>query len=269
MILTASSIRALMALQFPHKLVITPLLDRVKQLETGAAAVDLRLGQEIMTADPAVLACMDPLGREEHGGPESHERGQDCHSTQAHDVEALQGYLTKTCLPLGGEFILHPRQFALAATLEYIRLPDGVAGHVVGRSRWARVGLIIAMATFVHPGYAGCLTLELQNLGDVPMQLSPGFTVAQLILEDAVRDRGADASQRTCAIGPEFLGLLSDKERCRLRQLRTRYRTLTGDKGWPELLNLEQQSAARDSQSQDSALPQPPGPQPDPSDSQP
>ncbi len=231
MILGASEIKHKMGLDFPQKLVITPLLDPIRQLAPGAAAVDLRLGQEIMTADPEVLACMDPL-------------------TDQH--ETLLGYLRNTYLPLGGEFILHPRQFALAATLEYIRVPRGLAGHVVGRSRWARVGLIIAMATFVHPGYSGCLTLELQNLGDVPMQLSPGFTVAQLILEGVGWEAQTDPGQRTCAVGPEFLRLLSKTEQRKLRELRHTRDVLTGDKGWLELVKQERHAP------QQAEEPQPP-----------
>lgn len=217
-ILSASDIRHRMGLDFPQKLVVTPLLDPERQLAPGAAAVDLRLGQEIMTADPEVLPCLDPLTDQQ---------------------ERLRGYLRKTYLPLGGEFILHPRQFALAATLEYIRLPSRIAGHVVGRSRWARVGLIIAMATFVHPGYSGCLTLELQNLGDVPMQLSPGFTVAQLILEEVSWQARTDPGQRICAVGPEFLTLLSDAEERKLRTLRQTRRILTGDDKWEKLVQHE------------------------------
>jgi len=224
-----------MRLEFPCKLVISPILNEPAQLASGAAAVDLRLGQEIMTADPSLLACMDPLAGDRHeetGGCDN--RGDDGDSRNE-DEETLIGYLRTTCLPLGGEFILHPRQFALAATLEYIRLPPGLAGHVVGRSRWARVGLIIAMATFVHPGYSGCLTLELENLGDVPMRLSPGFPVAQLILEQVTAEADTDAGQLTCAIGPEFLPLLSDADKPKLRHLREIHRILTGDEGWGKL----------------------------------
>ena len=230
MVLSASRIRSQMAAQFPDKLVISPLLDEPHQLPSGAAAVDLRLGQEVMTADPSLLACMEPLPRA-HGC----EDGQGEQSIRAEE-ESLVGYLARTCLPLGGEFILHPRQFALAATLEYIRLPKFLAGHVVGRSRWARVGLIIAMATFVHPGYCGCLTLELQNLGDIPMRLAPGFPIAQLILEEVATEGEVDPGQLTCAIGPEFLSLLSDGDKTRLTRLRNEHSRLSGDNGWSELL---------------------------------
>jgi dCTP deaminase len=200
-------------MEFPRKLVITPLLDEPRQLSPGAAAVDLRLGQEMMAAKPAMLTYLGPLENQD---------------------ELLRGYLHRSYLPLGAEFILHPRQFALAATLEYIRLPQGLAGHVVGRSRWARVGLIIAMATFVHPGYCGCLTLELQNLGDVPMRLSPGFTIAQLILEEVGFSNESDPDQLICAVGPEFRELMSDNARMKLLDLRRKRRQRTGDDWWPQ-----------------------------------
>jgi len=214
MILSASDIDWQMQLDFPAKLVITPLLELGQQLSTGAAAVDLRLGQEMMTADRSVMPCLDPLA------------GKDA---------VLASYLRKTYLSLGESFILHPRQFALAATLEYIHLPRGIAGHVIGRSRWARVGLVIAMATFVHPGYAGCLTLELQNLGDVPIVLAPGFPIAQLILERVSYETGTDPGQLTCSVGPEFLQLLSENDVTRLTELCERRRLLTGDSGWEKL----------------------------------
>jgi deoxycytidine triphosphate deaminase len=193
---------------------------------------------------------MDPLAGARHQHAEKCDHKGDNRNSENEDEEALIGYLRKTCLPLGGEFVLHPRQFALAATLEYIRLPRGLAGHVVGRSRWARVGLIIAMATFVHPGYSGCLTLELQNLGDIPMRLSPGFPIAQLILEEAETDRMIDPGQLTCAIGPEFLPLLSRKDKRKLARLWKTHRILSGDEGWAELLAHQGGLPEQDSQSE-------------------
>ena len=83
-----------------------------------------------------------------------------------------------TCEP----FILHPRAFVLAVTLEWMRLPNDIAGSVVGRSSWGRHGLIIATATGVHPSFTGCLTLELTNVGEVPITIKPGTTICQIFL---------------------------------------------------------------------------------------
>ena len=61
-------------------------------------------------------------------------------------------------------------------------MPTNLAGYVIGRSSWGRRGLIIATAAGVHPGYTGCLTLELTNVGEIPMAIKPGFPICQLFL---------------------------------------------------------------------------------------
>lgn len=85
----------------------------------------------------------------------------------------------------GDRFYLHPSRFALAVTLEWLRLPKHLAGYVIGRSSWGRRGLIIATATGIHPGFAGCVTLELTNVGDIPIVISPGTAICQLFLHKA------------------------------------------------------------------------------------
>jgi|SRR5450755_3366624 dCTP deaminase len=76
---------------------------------------------------------------------------------------------------------LHPGEFVLASTLEYFRFPDDLAGRIEGRSSWGRLGLLVhATAGFVDPGYAGALTLELSNVGRLPIELKPGLRLAQI-----------------------------------------------------------------------------------------
>jgi dCTP deaminase len=87
-------------------------------------------------------------------------------------------------VPFGDAFILHPRNFVLGGTLEWIRLPADLAGYVIGRSSWGRHGLIIATATGVHPGFTGCLTLELTNVGEIPITVKPGTAICQLFLHE-------------------------------------------------------------------------------------
>lgn len=57
-----------------------------------------------------------------------------------------------------------------------------MAAYVVCRSSWGRLGLIVATAVFVHPGFRGCLTLELVNECDSPIALSAGVRIAQLVI---------------------------------------------------------------------------------------
>lgn len=193
--LAGSEIKQWMDKEFPHRLVITSLLAD-DQLTDDGASVDVRLGHEFIIGERSILSEIEPRDISEEA-----DVGQ---------------YLRRVHVPLHGKFALHPRQFALAATLEYIRLPLGLTAQVIGRSRWARAGLIIEMASFVHPGYAGCLTLELQNLGDLPLCLSPGYPVAQLIFDECDWGRSTgkqDPGQLTCATRPEFTPLLSDLDR--------------------------------------------------------
>ena len=84
----------------------------------------------------------------------------------------------------------------LGITLEWLRLPKNLAGIVTGKSSWGRRGLIIATATGVHPGFAGCLTLELTNLGGIPISIEPGMEICQLFLHEANSEtQTADKSQ--------------------------------------------------------------------------
>ncbi len=97
----------------------------------------------------------------------------------------------------GEDFILHPRSFVLGVTLEWLRIPSNLAGYVTGRSSWGRRGLVIATATGVHPGFTGCLTLELSNLGDLPISIRPGMTIGQLFLHRALGKGGDKSIGRT------------------------------------------------------------------------
>ena len=113
----------------------------------------------------------------------------------------------------GDDFILHPRSFALASTIEWLRIPTDLAGYVTGRSSLGRRGLIIATAVGVHPGFTGCLTLELSNLGDVPIIIRPGMTVAQLFLHSVTGSTEAESVDRSafyCKRRPVLGELIQD-----------------------------------------------------------
>ena len=75
---------------------------------------------------------------------------------------------------------MHPGSLALVPTLEWLKLPDDVHGAVTARSTWAREGLSIATATFIEPRYQGIVTLELSNMGQIPVALYPGMRMAQI-----------------------------------------------------------------------------------------
>jgi len=87
-------------------------------------------------------------------------------------------------VPFGRRIVIHPHQFMLAASLEYLRLPSDLMAYVIGRSTWGRLGLIVATAIGIQPGFAGTLTLELRNLGETPLALWPGQAIAQLFFHE-------------------------------------------------------------------------------------
>jgi dCTP deaminase len=95
-------------------------------------------------------------------------------------------------VPAGGEFVLQPGDFGLAASLEYICLPSDMMAFVEGKSSLGRTGLLIATATQIAPGFKGCIVLELFNAGTVPIILRPAMRVAQLVLVSTDREMPSD-----------------------------------------------------------------------------
>jgi dCTP deaminase len=103
------------------------------------------------------------------------------------DKDKIRSFQESVVVPFGEHYILHPRSFVLGCTFEFIALPLDVCGFVLSRSSYGRAGLLIATATFVHPGWRGCLTLELENLGEIPIILHPLSAVGQLVLLNAAK----------------------------------------------------------------------------------
>lgn len=143
-------------------LAITPLLDADQQI--GATSVDLRLGPDlILTSRATGATSFDPADAEEFLARR----------------EAAQQYIRR---PLGSSIYLHPGEFAIARTLEFLTVPSTMSGEALGRSSWGRLGLIIATATLVEPGFRGTITLELTNVATVPIVLYVGMRIAQIVL---------------------------------------------------------------------------------------
>lgn len=145
-------------------LAITPIIDFKEQV--GLASVDLRLGPDfIVTRRETGISIFDPGRADEI-------------------AEGIRGYQRYLRRPPGSAFYLHPGEFAIARTLEYLTLPACTAAQVTSRSSWGRLGLMIATAPLIEPRFAGTITLELSNLGTVPMVLYVGLRIAQVSLFD-------------------------------------------------------------------------------------
>jgi len=78
-------------------------------------------------------------------------------------------------------FILHPGEFVLGSTYEYVTLPDDVAARLEGKSSLGRLGLMThSTAGFIDPGFQGHITLELANVATLPIKLYPGMKIGRL-----------------------------------------------------------------------------------------
>ena len=98
------------------------------------------------------------------------------------DVRATQPDLTELLHVADDEpFILHPGEFVLGQTLEWVELPNDLVARLEGKSSLGRLGLLIhSTAGYVDPGWKGNLTLELSNVANLPIALYSGMRIGQI-----------------------------------------------------------------------------------------
>src|ERR1700683_2366632 len=155
------------------RLIVTPILE---PSQIGSASIDVRLSYEFVAVKRGNIGFLEPRNLE----------------------DGRHRFRTPHHLNRQEPFYLHPNEMVLASTLEYVRLPVGLAAYVTSRSKWGRLGLVIATATAIHPGFTGTITLELINHATIPIALYPGLDVAQLIIhsvEDATAYDGGVSRQ--------------------------------------------------------------------------
>ncbi len=98
------------------------------------------------------------------------------------DVRAPQPDLTEMLTVADDEaFVLHPGEFVLGQTLEWVELPNDLVARLEGKSSLGRLGLLIhSTAGYVDPGWKGNLTLELSNVANLPIALYFGMKIGQI-----------------------------------------------------------------------------------------
>jgi deoxycytidine triphosphate deaminase len=132
--------------------------------EPGEATHDVRLGRHFIVFRRNQIATLNAL---------------DAGSQSRQIQDAVE-------VGWGDTFVLHPSEMVLAVTLESMIMSGDCTAQVLSRSSLGRMGLLSATAVQLHPGFRGCLTLELVNLASVPLRLSPGQRVAQIVPTVAV-----------------------------------------------------------------------------------
>jgi dCTP deaminase len=76
--------------------------------------------------------------------------------------------------------IIPPNSFALARTVEYFRIPRSVITVCVGKSTYARCGIIVNVTPF-EPEWEGIVTLEVSNTTPLPAKIYAGEGIAQVL----------------------------------------------------------------------------------------
>ncbi|MBA2644817.1 MAG: dCTP deaminase, partial [Solirubrobacterales bacterium] len=127
------------------------------------------------------------------------------HRITAIDLREPPTNLTEEVVAGQEGFVIHPGEFCLGRTLEWVELPDDVVARIEGKSSLGRLGLIVhATAGFCDPGWKGTLTLELNNLTRVPIKLYPGLLIAQLSFMSL--DRAAERPYGSTDLGSHYQG---------------------------------------------------------------
>lgn len=99
----------------------------------------------------------------------------------------------------GGYFLTMPNELVQGITRESISLPSTLSARIEGRSRFARLGLLVHLSSgFIQPGSTGKVVLEILNVSPFPLALHPETAICQIIIEEAAGAapyRGAFAGQ--------------------------------------------------------------------------
>ncbi|MBW2977684.1 dCTP deaminase [Candidatus Woesearchaeota archaeon] len=82
------------------------------------------------------------------------------------------------------QIVLKPGEFAIGITKEQVKLPEDVCGWLTGRSRFARLGLLVHItAAFIQPGINNKQVLEMRNVSPNDLVVKTGTKVCQLVIE--------------------------------------------------------------------------------------
>lgn len=162
---------------------VTPLLDE-KQI--GPASIDIRLHKEFIIFKKSQKAYVKCYAND-----------KDQWRTSLHEFQE------RVRLSFNDTFVLHPGELILGSSFEYIALPTDIFATVEGISTLGRLGLIIATATSINPGFKGCITLEIVNEGEIPILVKPGIIIGQLIFWET-RGEGKYEGKYQHPVGPQY-----------------------------------------------------------------
>ena len=126
--------------------------NRVISYGVSSYGYDIRLAPEVLVLSGARFNSVDPK------------------------AQSLDNYVPLT----GDHFLLPPYGFMLARSIEYMKIPDNVLVLCVGKSTYARCGVIVNV-TPLEPGWEGEITLEIHNTSGAPVKIYANEGICQLV----------------------------------------------------------------------------------------
>ncbi len=98
--------------------------------------------------------------------------------------------------PFRGEVcIIPPNSFALARTVEYFRIPRNILTICLGKSTYARCGIIVNVTPF-EPEWEGFVTIEISNTTPLPAKIYANEGIAQVIFFEGEEPETSYADRR-------------------------------------------------------------------------
>ena len=94
--------------------------------------------------------------------------------------DCSDAFFTDSSRDNDGCYVIPPNEMALSRTVEYFRMPDDVMAICLGKSTYARCGLIVNV-TPLEPGWHGHVTLELSNTTPLPIKVYPLEGICQFV----------------------------------------------------------------------------------------
>jgi len=157
------------------QIIIAPQPDLATQL--GSCSIDLRLGNKFRVFEYSSYAFIDPFKKE------------------------IGAEVTREIVVVDKKpFIIHPGDFVLGVTIEHIEVPDNLTGRLEGRSSIGRLGIIIhSTAASIECGFRGKITLEIANMGKLPVALYPEMRICSVSFEQLSSPAETPYYKKKCA----------------------------------------------------------------------
>lgn len=156
MILSDRDIRAALS---QKRIIVKPKPNLEQQL--GSCSLDLRLGYHFRVFKHRRMPLIDPF-----------------------DPETTHNMTEEIKISKKEPYVIQPNEFVLASVLEWVELPDDISARIDGRSSLGRLGLVIhSTAGHIDAGFKGSITMELTNIGMMPIVLYPNMRICQLVFE--------------------------------------------------------------------------------------